>query len=65
MPRVHAHLRERALGMLQGGMRTADVAYAHKPTVAGPDRTGKNGSLLTSRGFVSPGVMVEIGRAHV
>ena len=28
MPRVHAHLRERALGMLQGGMRTAEVARA-------------------------------------
>ena len=28
MPRVHAHLRERALDMLQGGMRTADVARA-------------------------------------
>uniref|UniRef100_A0A674DDV1 Transposase Tc1-like domain-containing protein n=1 Tax=Salmo trutta TaxID=8032 RepID=A0A674DDV1_SALTR len=28
MPRVPAHLRERALGMLQGGMRTADVAWA-------------------------------------
>jgi transposase len=28
MPRVTAHLRERALGMLQGGMRTADVARA-------------------------------------
>ena len=28
MPRVPAHLRERALGMLQGGMRTADVAIA-------------------------------------
>ena len=26
MPRVPAHLREHALGMLQGGMRTADVA---------------------------------------
>ena len=26
MARVPAHLRERALGMLQGGMRTADVA---------------------------------------
>uniref|UniRef100_A0A674BUK6 Transposase Tc1-like domain-containing protein n=1 Tax=Salmo trutta TaxID=8032 RepID=A0A674BUK6_SALTR len=26
MPRVPAHLRERAFGMLQGGMRTADVA---------------------------------------
>uniref|UniRef100_A0AAZ3QWR6 Transposase Tc1-like domain-containing protein n=1 Tax=Oncorhynchus tshawytscha TaxID=74940 RepID=A0AAZ3QWR6_ONCTS len=26
MPRVPAHLRESALGMLQGGMRTADVA---------------------------------------
>ena len=28
MPGVPAHLRERALGMLQGGMRTADVARA-------------------------------------
>ena len=28
MPRGPAHLRERALGMLQGGMRTADVARA-------------------------------------
>ena len=28
MPRVPAHLHERALGMLQGGMRTADVARA-------------------------------------
>ena len=28
MARVPAHLRERALGMLQGGMRTADVARA-------------------------------------
>ena len=28
MPRVPAHLRERALGMMQGGMRTVDVAKA-------------------------------------
>ena len=28
MPRVPAHLRERALGMLQGGMTIADVARA-------------------------------------
>ena len=28
MPSVPAHLCERALGMLQGGMRTADVARA-------------------------------------
>jgi hypothetical protein len=28
MPRVHAHLRERAFGMLQEGMGTADVARA-------------------------------------
>ena len=28
MPRVPAHLRECALGMLQGGMRTADVVRA-------------------------------------
>ena len=36
MPRVPAHLHERALGMLQGGMRTADVARAincNVPTV--------------------------------
>ena len=35
-----------------------NVAYGHKPTVAGTDRTGKKCSSLTSRGFVSPGVMV-------
>ena len=28
MPRVPAHLHERSLGMLQGGMSTADVARA-------------------------------------
>uniref|UniRef100_A0AAZ3RBG3 Transposase Tc1-like domain-containing protein n=1 Tax=Oncorhynchus tshawytscha TaxID=74940 RepID=A0AAZ3RBG3_ONCTS len=28
MPKVPTHLRERALGMLQGGMRTTDVARA-------------------------------------
>ena len=28
MPKVPAHLGERVLGMLQGGMRTADVARA-------------------------------------
>ena len=28
MPRVPAYLRERALGMLQGGMRAADLARA-------------------------------------
>ena len=28
MPRVPAHLRKCALGMLQGGMRTVDVAWA-------------------------------------
>ena len=28
MPRVPAHLREHALGMLQGGMRTVNVAGA-------------------------------------
>ena len=28
MPKAPAHLHERALGMLQGGMRTADVARA-------------------------------------
>uniref|UniRef100_A0AAZ3NVR4 Transposase Tc1-like domain-containing protein n=1 Tax=Oncorhynchus tshawytscha TaxID=74940 RepID=A0AAZ3NVR4_ONCTS len=35
-----------------------NVAYGHKPTVAGPDRTGKKCSSLTSRGFVSLRVMV-------
>ena len=35
-----------------------NIAYGHKPTVTGPDRTGKKCSSLTSRGFVSPGVMV-------
>ena len=35
-----------------------DVDYGHKPTIAGPDRTGKKCSSLTSCGFVSPGVMV-------
>ena len=35
-----------------------NVAYGHKPTFTGPDRTGKMCSSLTSRGFVSPGVMV-------
>ena len=33
MHRVPAHLRERALGMLQGGMRTADVARARNCNV--------------------------------
>ena len=28
MPKVPAHLLERALGMLRGGMRTSDVARA-------------------------------------
>jgi hypothetical protein len=32
--------------------------YRQQPTIAGPDRTGKKLSSLTSRGFVSPGVMV-------
>ena len=35
-----------------------NIAYGHKPTVAGPERTGKKCSSLTSCGFVSPGVMV-------
>uniref|UniRef100_A0A4W5QRQ7 Spectrin beta chain n=1 Tax=Hucho hucho TaxID=62062 RepID=A0A4W5QRQ7_9TELE len=35
-----------------------NVAYGHKPTITGPDRTGKKCSSLTSCGFVSPGVMV-------
>ena len=37
MPRVPAHLRERALEMLQGGMSTADVARAINCNV----RTGR------------------------
>ena len=35
-----------------------NVAYGHKPTVAGPDRTGKKCSSPTSRVFFSPRVMV-------
>uniref|UniRef100_A0A673W0V7 Nephronectin a n=1 Tax=Salmo trutta TaxID=8032 RepID=A0A673W0V7_SALTR len=34
-----------------------NVAYGHKPTVAGPDRTGKKCSSPMSRGLVSPRVM--------
>ena len=36
MPRIPAHLRECALGMLQGGMKTADVARVSRllPKVA-------------------------------
>uniref|UniRef100_A0AAZ3PZW0 Transposase Tc1-like domain-containing protein n=1 Tax=Oncorhynchus tshawytscha TaxID=74940 RepID=A0AAZ3PZW0_ONCTS len=33
MPRIPAHLHERALGMLQGGMRTTDVARARNYNV--------------------------------
>uniref|UniRef100_A0AAZ3S1X7 Insertion element IS150 protein InsJ-like helix-turn-helix domain-containing protein n=1 Tax=Oncorhynchus tshawytscha TaxID=74940 RepID=A0AAZ3S1X7_ONCTS len=32
-----------------------NVAYGHKHTFAGPDRTGKKCSSVTSRGLVSPG----------
>ena len=39
-------------------MTDNNVAFGHKPTVTGPDRTGKKCSSLTSRGFVSPGVMI-------
>ena len=35
-----------------------NISYGQKPTIAGPDRTGKKCSSLTSRGFVSPGVNV-------
>uniref|UniRef100_A0AAZ3PA60 Transposase Tc1-like domain-containing protein n=1 Tax=Oncorhynchus tshawytscha TaxID=74940 RepID=A0AAZ3PA60_ONCTS len=38
--------------------RHNNVAYGHKPTIAGPDRTGKKCCSLTSHSFVSPGVMV-------
>ena len=31
-----------------------NVAYGHKHTIAGPDRTGKKCSSLTSHGVVSP-----------
>ncbi|KAG2461450.1 LYAM3 protein, partial [Polypterus senegalus] len=34
-----------------------NAAYGHKPTFAGPDRSGKKCSPLMSHGFVSPGVM--------
>uniref|UniRef100_A0AAZ3PPR7 Transposase Tc1-like domain-containing protein n=1 Tax=Oncorhynchus tshawytscha TaxID=74940 RepID=A0AAZ3PPR7_ONCTS len=36
MPRIPAFLSERALGMLQGGMRTADVARAVTPGTHNP-----------------------------
>ena len=36
----------------------ATMSAVHKPTNAGPDRTGKKCSSLTSRSFVSQGVMV-------
>uniref|UniRef100_A0A8C7N4E3 Tetratricopeptide repeat domain 13 n=1 Tax=Oncorhynchus kisutch TaxID=8019 RepID=A0A8C7N4E3_ONCKI len=47
MPKVPAHLRECALGMLQGGMRTADVARAINPnTGQTADRPRSVGSSL-------------------
>ena len=48
------------VGLLYGkslpDITSNNVAYGHKPT--GPDRTGKKCFSLTSRGFVSPGMMV-------
>ena len=41
MPRVPAHLCERSLGMLQGGMRTADVARAINCNVRTVKRLGQ------------------------
>ena len=46
MPRVPAHLRERALGMLQGGMRTADVAGAINCNVRTVRRLSQDGQLI-------------------
>jgi hypothetical protein len=40
-------------------MNGNNISYWHKPTVAGPDRTDKKCSSLTSHGFVSPEVMAE------
>ena len=34
------------------GITGNNVDYGHKPTVAGPDRTGKKCTSLTSRGIV-------------
>uniref|UniRef100_A0A4W5JSZ9 Cytoplasmic tRNA 2-thiolation protein 2 n=1 Tax=Hucho hucho TaxID=62062 RepID=A0A4W5JSZ9_9TELE len=52
----------RLVGLLYGrsspDITGNNIACGHKPTVAGPDRTGKKCSSPTSRGFVSPGVMV-------
>ncbi|XP_070973394.1 uncharacterized protein [Oncorhynchus clarkii lewisi] len=57
MPRVPAHLRECALGMLQGGMRTADVSRAIKCNV----RTVRR---LRQR-YRETGRTTDCGRTHV
>uniref|UniRef100_A0AAZ3RRJ3 Transposase Tc1-like domain-containing protein n=1 Tax=Oncorhynchus tshawytscha TaxID=74940 RepID=A0AAZ3RRJ3_ONCTS len=58
---VHNRLREAGLRACRPVVRQTSnitVAYGHKPTVAGPDRTGKKCSSLMSSGFVSTGVTV-------
>ena len=64
MPRVPAHLCERALGMLQGGMRTADVARAincivrteaPKPALQGADHPRRGRPLATTPVSSKPG----------
>ena len=55
---IHNRLREAGLRACRPDITSNNVAYGHKPTIAGPDRTGKKCSSLTSRGFVSPGWMV-------
>ena len=51
-------VREAGLRACRPVLTGNNVAYGHKPTFAGPDRTGKKLSSLTSCGFVSPGVIV-------
>ena len=55
---VFNRLREAVLRSCRPDITGNNVSYRHNPPVAGPDKTGKKCSSLTSRGFVSPGVMV-------
>ena len=59
---VRNRLREAGLRACRPVVRQVltrnNVAYGYKPSAAGPDRTGKKCASLTSRGFVSPGVIV-------
>ena len=48
MPRVPAHLREHALGTLQGGMRTADVANKLQCLYCETPKTALQGDRMDS-----------------